>query len=133
VSDELGTPPTELEVAALLNASREGLSPAGLMVLRRLAFDRDRLAAEAERLTEARRIMVERLWFPRFCGSRDGVQRWAAYSWHGLSDLRDTTAVVVSVGYSRPELVFDDPIAALIESERWYRENVELAARPPAA
>jgi len=41
--EQLQIPPTDLEIAALMEAAREGLNPAGMMILRRLAFDRDRL------------------------------------------------------------------------------------------
>jgi hypothetical protein len=199
MSDDLQAPPTELEVAALLEASRDGLTSAGLLILRRLAFDRDRLAADNRRLRaavhrhydqhaddlcvfddnelyaafglgprvptvgdpaamlancqrfiaqrcqpgggwksyaeleaelgdlrEARRVMTARLWFPRFCGSSGGKQRWVAFSWHGVCDLRDTTAVWVEVPPDRrPPLVFEDPVECLVATEKWYREAVE--------
>lgn len=52
-NEELATPPTDLEVAELLAAASRPdyqLSKKGLDVLRRLAFDRDRLKAENEQL-----------------------------------------------------------------------------------
>lgn len=45
-AEELMKPPTQLEVAELLNAAKspdKSLSAAGVMVLRRLIFDRDKL------------------------------------------------------------------------------------------
>jgi len=41
--DELLIAPTEVEVAALLEAASEGLTPAGRLLLRRVLFDRDQL------------------------------------------------------------------------------------------
>lgn len=40
---ELSKPPTPVETAALLDAARQGLSEAGLRVLRRVLYQRDAL------------------------------------------------------------------------------------------
>ena len=77
-------------------------------------------------------IMQRRTWFPRFIGSIEGKQRWVVYCWNGLCDLRDTTAVWMYANTKEraAHLVFEDPIQALIETEKWYVENVE---KPHAA
>jgi len=41
--DELQKPPTEIEIGELIVACNRLLSPAGMMILRRLIFQRDRL------------------------------------------------------------------------------------------
>ncbi len=41
--NELTTPPTEIEIAELVFASQKVLTPAGIMILRRILFERDSL------------------------------------------------------------------------------------------
>lgn len=104
------------------------------------AFPIISLVAVAELVIQARRagreqvadIMQRRTWFPRFIGSIEGKQRWVVYCWNGLCDLRDTTAVWMYANTKEraAHLVFEDPIQALIETEKWYVENVE---KPHAA
>lgn len=58
----LQIPPTDAEVAALGVAASEGLSAAGRLLLRRLAFDRDRLKTETERLRRVAADAKARMW-----------------------------------------------------------------------
>ena len=71
--EQLQIPLIELEVAALMNAAREGLSPIGMLFLRRLAFERSTLRAalaardaELERLREAARKLMDQCHGPEF-------------------------------------------------------------------
>lgn len=100
-------------------------APGGYPLL--LAEDDDERGEAALRFVALARnafdVMTRRLWFPRFIGTENGMQRWVAYSWSQVRDLRSTTAAVFSQPPS--EWGFSDPFTALVEADRWYRENVE--------
>lgn len=58
MSDELQTPLTPIEEARLHDTCRDSLTPAGMMLLRRLSFEKDRLKGcdeAVKRLVEAAR------------------------------------------------------------------------------
>lgn len=50
---ELATPLTEIELAELMNACRESLTQAGILRLRRLAFERNVLRDQVQSLEAA--------------------------------------------------------------------------------
>lgn len=52
--EQLVTPPTEIEVAELMLAASKVLTPAGMMILRRLAFQSEPLLAGARAATRSR-------------------------------------------------------------------------------
>ena len=80
-------------------------------------------------------IMRKRLWFPRFCGTEKGKQRWVAFSWQGVCNLIDTLPVYLSqfdaaipttiLDKGKDFLVYPSPDQAIIEADKWYKEQVE--------
>ncbi len=69
-------------------------------------------------------IMTRRMWFPRFVGTVDGQQQWMAYSWVALKNVCEIAADFRATECVRHWL-YPDPYTAIVETEKWYCENVE--------
>ncbi len=67
-------------------------------------------------------VMRRRFWFPRFCGTINDKQRWAAYSWVALDDVSELFHFIESTHNVCPR-ESDCPFDALIDADKWLTSS----------